>query len=129
MALQSVRSGMQDPRGEKFLARVEPLVEASVLVEQLIGNAASDMRTHEMAYEVSYRQDKPHVALKAVKRAQELDSSSPVAHTLLVRLMQWLEKRLPSITIAVAREGMQEELKNLTGMGRRNCMCQNCVWD
>eukprot|EP00892_Ulva_mutabilis_P003333 jgi/Ulvmu1/1371/UM011_0099.1 len=105
----------EDPRGEKFLARVEPLAEASILVEQLSANAASDMRTHEAAYEVGYRQDKPHVALKAVKRAQQLDSSSSVAHTLLLRLMLWLEKRLPSIPIAVAREGMQAEVKKLTG--------------
>lgn len=106
---------MQDPRGEKFLAGADALAEASTLVEQLNANAAADMRTHEAAYEVSYRQDKPHVALKAVKRAVELDGSSPGAHMLLVRLMLWLEKRLPTITIQVAREGMQAELANLTG--------------
>lgn len=107
---------MQDPQGEKFVARADPLAEASTLVEQLNANAAMDMRTHEAAYEISYRQDKPHVALKAVKRAQELDSRSPAAHMLLLRLIVWLEKRLPNIPIALAREGMQAELKNLTGM-------------
>lgn len=118
---------MQDPRGEKLLAGVQPLVEASSLVEQLVTNAASDMRTHEASYEVGYRQDKPHVALKAVKRAQELDCGSPVAHALLVRLMLWLEERLPGIPIAVAREGMQAELKKLTGACSSSCMSERPV--
>lgn len=106
---------MQDPRGEKFIAQTDPLTEAGVLVELLNANAAQDMRSHEAAYEVSYRQDKPHMALKAVKQALELDSRSPSAHKLLIRLVVWLEKRLPVISIEVVREGMQAELKKLTG--------------
>ena len=107
---------MQDPLGKKLVDVEQPLAEADKLVQMLKTHAPQDLRTHVAAFDVAERLDKPHLALKAARQAVELDAASADAHCLRVRVLLWLERRLPQIEIKVAREGMEADLQKLTGV-------------
>lgn len=105
----------QDPRGEKLLQCKEPLAEASKLLGVLKRHAAQRLSTHEAAFEVALLQDKPFLAVHAVKHAVHLDGDAPAAHCLLVRLVLWLASRTRCIEPDIAAEVLAEEASALTG--------------
>jgi predicted Zn-dependent protease len=106
---------MQDPRGEKLLEIEKPLEAADKLVQVLRKHAAKRITTHRAAFMVARHQNKPFLALKAVKLAVHLDREHPVAHCLLAELLLWLQQREQSLANETAQAVLNEELATLTG--------------
>jgi N-alpha-acetyltransferase 15/16, NatA auxiliary subunit len=105
----------QDPRGEKLLRTEDPLAEADKLLRILKEHSAQRMSTHKAAFEIAELQDKPFLAVHAVKQAAHLDSEAPASHCLLIRLVTWLAARERTVWPDVAAEVLAQEVTALTG--------------
>jgi NMDA receptor-regulated protein 1 len=116
----------QDPRGEKLLRTEDPLAEADKLLGTLKEHAAQRALTHEAAFEIALLQDKPFLAVHAVKQAAHLARDSPACHCMLVRLVKWLAERRRTVEPDVAAAVLDEEVSALTGAAQRSFL-QICV--
>jgi hypothetical protein len=71
------------------------LGEAMKYLKLLQDHSGDSLETHLLAFEVFFRKQKHLLALQAVKRQLQLDSSSPDVHRCLIRLFNTLDN-LPS---------------------------------
>jgi peptide alpha-N-acetyltransferase len=114
---------VQDPRGERLLETEKPLEAADKLVQVLRKHAPDRITTHRAAFMVARHQNKPFLALKAVKLAAHLDCEHPVAHCLLAELLLWLQQREGSLANDTAQAVLDEELASLTGGSLHGSLC------
>ncbi|KAH9560299.1 hypothetical protein CY35_06G098800 [Sphagnum magellanicum] len=84
-----------DPNGDKLMHVENPLGEAMKYLKLLQDHSGDSLETHLLAFEVFFRKQKHLLALQAVKRQLQLDSSSPDVHGCLIRLFNTLDN-LPS---------------------------------
>lgn len=115
LSLECYDAAVQDPTGAKLLDTKEPLAEADKLVQVLRKHAAHRVSTHRAAFAVAKRQDRPFLALQAVKRAHRLGADAPEAHELVAQLVLWLQGRCRGTGSDVADSVLDVELRELTG--------------
>jgi hypothetical protein len=70
----------------------DPLGEAMKYLKLLQDHSADSLETHLLAFEVFFRKQKHLLALQAVKRQLQLDSSSSDVHRCLILLFNTLDK-------------------------------------
>ncbi|CAM6079648.1 unnamed protein product [Sphagnum tenellum] len=89
---QTPRPVDTDPHGDKLIMVEDPLGEAMKYLKLLQDHSAESLETHLLAFEVFFRKQKHLLALQAVKRQLQLDSSSPDVHRCLILLFNTLDK-------------------------------------
>ncbi|RIA85284.1 NMDA receptor-regulated protein 1-domain-containing protein [Glomus cerebriforme] len=74
-----------DPEGEKFLKVEDPLREALKFLQPLQILASQRIETHLLGFEYYIRKKKYLLALRALKRAYNIDKENPVLHVNIIQ--------------------------------------------